>query len=557
MEGIFILYKIKHFFVALVYNFTLYEYIYFNMKKTILSVCLMAVTSSLLAQQKINAYANLKDVTVYAGAAELQHTAQANIPLGASELILSNISNQVDNNSIQIGAGPEVSVLSVRTIKNLLSNDVKTEEYKAAEKVYKEQLNKLTLIKNKLATEESSLVLLEKNQQITGGQATVTTQAISQLADFYKTKYLETKNNISSLQLELTEQEDIFERYNTQFQEVSGQNTASNTQLVVQLMSSKASNQNLNISYISRAANWTPFYELRANNLSSPLAIAYKANVSQTTGIDWKNVNLTLSTGNPTLGGNAPTINPWFLSYQENLEMAYASNDMVAAAPKPLKTMLRGKSSPNQYVNPFENQLSATFEIDIPYTILSNGQANSINLQQYQQAASYRYYAAPILEKDAFLIAEVTDYEKLNLIPGLANVIFENMFVGKTYINPAEASDTLKLSLGRDKMISIKREKLTDFSSTQTIGSSKKQTVQFEIKIKNNKKSPVLLRLEDQFPISTDKSMQVELLETAKGKADMETGILTWDLNLAAGESKSIKFGYSVKYPKDKTIVLR
>ena len=542
MEGIFILYKIKHFFVALVYNFTLYEYIYFNMKKTILSVCLMAVTSSLLAQQKINAYANLKDVTVYAGAAELQHTAQANIPLGASELILSNISNQVDNNSIQIGAGPEVSVLSVRTIKNLLSNDVKTEEYKAAEKVYKEQLNKLTLIKNKLATEESSLVLLEKNQQITGGQATVTTQAISQLADFYKTKYLETKNNISSLQLELTEQEDIFERYNTQFQEVSGQNTASNTQLVVQLMSSKASNQNLNISYISRAANWTPFYELRANNLSSPLAIAYKANVSQTTGIDWKNVNLTLSTGNPTLGGNAPTINPWFLSYQENLEMAYASNDMVAAAPKPLKTMLRGKSSPNQYVNPFENQLSATFEIDIPYTILSNGQANSINLQQYQQAASYRYYAAPILEKDAFLIAEVTDYEKLNLIPGLANVIFENMFVGKTYINPAEASDTLKLSLGRDKMISIKREKLTDFSSTQTIGSSKKQTVQFEIKIKNNKKSPVLLRLEDQFPISTDKSMQVELLETAKGKADMETGILTWDLNLAAGESKSIKF---------------
>lgn len=151
-------------------------------------------------------------------------------------------------------------------------------------------------------------------------------------------------------------------------------------------------------------------------------------------------------------------------------------------------------------------------------------------------------------------MAELTDFEKLNLIPGEANVLFDNMLVGKTYIDPNVSSDTLKLSLGRDKMISVKREKMNDLSQTKIFGSSKRQSLVYETTIKNNKKSAVDITVQEQIPLSTDKAMEIVLEESTGASIDKETGILTWNLNIPAGSSQKIKFGYSIKYPKDKQI---
>jgi uncharacterized protein (TIGR02231 family) len=201
-----------------------------------------------------------------------------------------------------------------------------------------------------------------------------------------------------------------------------------------------------------------------------------------------------------------------------------------------------------------ETQLNVSFEIDIPYDILSNGKAHSVALKEIKLPATYKYYAAPRVDKEAFLLAEINDYSKYNLLPGEADIIFEGLYVGKTNINPNQTTDTLNLSMGRDKKISIKREKVVDKSGTKFLSSYKEQMFTYDLTIRNNKKEDIQMLLKDQYPLSSDNEITIELLEDGKSKVNTETGILTWELKLAPNETKKIRISYKVKYPKDKVI---
>jgi uncharacterized protein (TIGR02231 family) len=177
-----------------------------------------------------------------------------------------------------------------------------------------------------------------------------------------------------------------------------------------------------------------------------------------------------------------------------------------------------------------------------------------VALKDIQLPATYKYYAVPRVEKEAFLLAEISDYSKYNLLPGEANIIFEGLYVGKTMINPNQTSDTLNLSMGRDKKISIKREKVVDKSGTRFLSSKKEQTFTYDITIRNNKKEAAGMLLKDQYPLSPDKEIEIELTESSGAKVNTETGILTWDLKLQPNETKKVRISYKVKYPKDKII---
>jgi uncharacterized protein (TIGR02231 family) len=208
----------------------------------------------------------------------------------------------------------------------------------------------------------------------------------------------------------------------------------------------------------------------------------------------------------------------------------------------------------DDYTSINENQLNVSFDIDIPYDILSNGKAHSVALKEIKLPATYKYYAAPRVDKEAFLLAEINDYSKYNLLPGEANIIFEGLYVGKTNINPNQTADTLNLSMGRDKKISIKREKVVDKSGTKFLSSYKEQTFTYDLTVRNNKKEEVQMLLKDQYPLSTDKDITIEVLDDGNAKVNTETGIMTWELKLAPNETKKIRISYKVKYPKDKVI---
>jgi hypothetical protein len=203
-----------------------------------------------------------------------------------------------------------------------------------------------------------------------------------------------------------------------------------------------------------------------------------------------------------------------------------------------------------------ENQTTVEIEVDEPYTIKTNGERMLIDLKVYQIPATYQYSAIPKLEKDAFLIAQISDWSKYSLLEGESNLYFEDGFVGKSILDATSLQDTLAISMGRDRSIVIERKKNEEFSQKRSIGSNITETRQYEILIRNNKSQPVSLKVTDQIPISVNSDILVESKELSGGTLNPQTGLIEWEVKLQPGEQKALKFGYEVKYPKREKVIL-
>jgi hypothetical protein len=111
------------------------------------------------------------------------------------------------------------------------------------------------------------------------------------------------------------------------------------------------------------------------------------------------------------------------------------------------------------------------------------------------------------------------------------------------------------LSLGRDRRVAISRKLVKELSGLKASGSRSKQTYTYEITVKNNKLTNVSMILKDQFPLSNMKDVEVKLEESNEAMVNAETGLLTWDVELKPGESRTFRFTYSIKFPGDRKIV--
>lgn len=217
---------------------------------------------------------------------------------------------------------------------------------------------------------------------------------------------------------------------------------------------------------------------------------------------------------------------------------------------------IRGTSSIAIPTTQVVNQTTVDFEIKTPYTIKSDNKSYTVDVEFYDLPAFYKYYCVPKIDKDAFLIAHITNWEKYNLLEGEANVFFEDTYVGKTLMDVRNASDTLEISLGRDKKVSVNREKVKDFITKQFIGSKKEETRSWKTTVKNNKDQAINLIILDQIPVSTNADIEVTAQNISGAKQNIETGEVKWEFELKPTEKKEFELRYSVKYPKNRSLII-
>lgn len=217
---------------------------------------------------------------------------------------------------------------------------------------------------------------------------------------------------------------------------------------------------------------------------------------------------------------------------------------------------IRGTSSLAIPTEQVETQTTVNFEIKTPYSIKSDNKSYTVDIESYELPAIYQYYCIPKIDKDAFLIAHIVDWEKYSLLEGEATVFFEETYVGKTLLDVRNASDTLEISLGRDKKVSVTREKIKDFSTKQFIGNKKEETRTWKTTVKNNKNQEINMIVLDQIPVSTTEDIEVSALNTSNAKHDLESGEMKWEFTLKPSDKKELDLKYSVKYPKFRSLVI-
>lgn len=203
-----------------------------------------------------------------------------------------------------------------------------------------------------------------------------------------------------------------------------------------------------------------------------------------------------------------------------------------------------------------ENQTAINFEINSPYSIQSDSKNYTVDMVTYELPAFYQYFAVPKVNNTAYLIAGITNWEQYQLLEGEANVFFEQTFVGKSLLDVRYASDTLEISLGRDKMVAIEREKESDFTEKSFLGSKKTASRMWKTTIKNNKSQPISMVVLDQVPVSTLEEIEVAVQSLSGGKHDAKSGEIKWEFKLAPSDSKVLELKYEVEYPRNKNLVI-
>lgn len=531
--------------------------------KTIPILTFLICAMSAFAQNGQPVNSQITDVTVFLNRAQVTRQIKTQLQSGKTELVVGGLTSMLDPQSIQVSGRGNFIILGTSHQQNYLT-DVNMPKSLKMLRDSVEWLSKQILLeqsqKEILNKEEGMLM---SNQKIGGANQNLSVAELKGMADFYRTRLSEI---VSSRMKEDDKVKKLQERMSKLQQQFNSQNEMyqrNTSEIVISVSAEAATNADLEVNYVVANAGWTPQYDIRAINTKSPMQLNYKANVFQSTGEEWKNVKLKLSTANPNQSGLKPELFAWYLDFYQPVQL---SEGVRTKSPRMMKAMAREAetdkaeerispaSTAAEYVTTIQTSLNTEFDIALPYTITSASKPTLVDIRNYELKAIYNYATAPKLDNDAFLLAKATGWEELSLLPGEANIFFEGTFTGKSFIDPNNIKDTLALSLGRDKRIVVKREKLKDLTSRKFIGTNQKESYAWEISVRNTKSEPVRVSVEDQIPVSQNSQIEVTPTDLANAVYNKDTGKLSWDMKLQPNETKKIVFKYEVKYPKDKQV---
>lgn len=537
------------------------------MKKTLILITLLLGT---LAQaQEVDT--RIQHVKVYLNRAELTQEGSMSLTPGEYTLVFPGLSRHLVDNSLQVSSNSGL-IQTVTTRLNYLYNRPKTPRMKQME----DSLN-LLVRRQTLLTDEETVLKDEQNALLENdnikGEEGLSLAKLRSMALLYRTRLAELQTQLSEVARRKADNQEVINRLNRELNATMEERKQPVKEVVVQYKAVENGSIRFRLRYLCEQAGWSARYDLRSEGIGFPLKFELKAEVTNNTGVDWLQIPLSLSTANPTTSAVAPDPGTWQvyvyrpqtyatgnamtkpsaaprMKVAEEAEMSADDSEGYGAAgggdmPEPTSELA------SAFTQTMETDLSVEYDIRLKYDIPADGRTHTVSVTDHNLSASYRYYAVPKLDPGAYLQAEVTDWQGLDLLPGPANVFLGNSFVGKAYIAPGTTQDTLRLGLGQDDQVVVTRETDRSYTQRKTVGSSITESRQYKIQLRNNKTTSIPLVVEDQMPLSGHNKVEIENGQTSDAQLNDKTGRLTWKMDLAPGERKELIFGFTVKYPKD------
>jgi len=667
-------------------------------RKTLIFLIIISFSFNSWANDTLLVNSEIKKVVVFLKGAQVKRTTKCTLKKGENIINFTKITSHADEKSVQIKSAESVVIQSVNFTINYMDSLDRMNKINALNIEQEILGDEKQLLENKLYVLKQEQELLKENRVLGGEKRTINTEELESAANYYREQLseiilLRKKARDKIKDIELRKQ-----TINNQLSELNLKKEKPVGEIWVIAYAKEPGEINFSIEYFIENAGWKPKYDIRSESVSKPAVLSYKADVFQNTDDDWSNVELVLSSSNPSLGGTKPELKSWVIDmnkqyvdiqdnsnydnsvkYYKNLKNDY-SNPIVIDSEMTItgtvvdgndgtgvpgaSVIMKGKAigtvtdlngnytltipegtqtiifqfmgmettelpitgntvncrlensdialdevvvtalgvtrqkkalgysvttlvndGNGNFVNSLqgsvagvhirgigstrsklfrkrkrpvsktlvglnsvkENQTSVQFVLDKPYTIPSDNKSYSVDIEKYEIPVHYQYSTVPKMEESAFLLAELTGWESLNLLSGAVNIYFEGSFIGNSQLDVNNTNDTLDISLGRDKAILIDRKLKEDFTKNQLLSKWKVEEYTWEITVKNSKADSVNVLVEDQIPISYTKNQEVELLESSDAKYDKNKGELSWNLQLKPLEKKKLVLSYRVK----------
>lgn len=560
------------------------------MKRIItLAICLNLFTANAIETERI-VKSKPEKIVVYTQGAQIHRTTSVNLVAGQNTIIFSGLENCINTSAIQASGNGNFIIADIQhevhypeVVKTKLNGDVR---YKKVIKSINDSIQDINFLledirskQDALSTEKSVLL----NYSLYKGQNKKDSMAYLKDGLTYLREKL---FNINSEQMKYKREKEkldskiksLNDRIYAINNEINNQNQGGEEvevvdyRVIINIIADQATAATINLNYYITGAGWTPSYDLRAISNEQNVKLTYKAQIYQQSGIDWSGVKLVLSTANPNRSYNIPNLSPWYLGYtnyynnKEKKALSYSSNNAPVAAMKDETTdnykttnselEYEAKNASN-YTTVSENVIETEYEIKLNYSIPCDGKTHFAAILVKDLKTIYRYKAIPKLNNNVYLTAVLPDWEDAITMSGEASIYYDGSYIGNTSLIPGGTEDTIQLSLGIDKNIAIKRQKIKDKCTQKLLDNTDiVHQYTYEITMKNSRSSKIEIEVEDQLPLTYDKNVSIERKEISGAKYDELTGILKWRSTIQAKDSKKLTIVYQVKAPKTMPVAI-
>lgn len=578
----------------------------------------------------------ITDATVYYKGATITRSVELSAQ-GTYVVAIKGIPQSIDKESLTLKADNNLEIKSVKTsIVN--ANKFDTEYYNEIISPHNSLRDSIELLTVLIGVLDEEYKMIASNQNFEKGEEITSVEEVIMASEFYQSRVKKLKLDKMKLGRELSElqgRKAILDREAKEYR-----HSLTNVEMVIYVsVDASTNNSSFELSYFSNHARWSPFYDLKAGKEQDKIDLHRKAFVSQYTGEEWNDINLSLSTASPTSRNTLPVLEPKRLQSRPKWNQHTYNNQMnknmtgividdtgqpliganilingvttgtvtdingefylPAAINKNVEVFYTGYNTCTFYINnnyntitlkegslldevvvtgsrmEFDNTTSGaiftdgvplrkeiqleiketlnslTYELSETYTVTSGSEPIDVLLTTERIPTELKYESIPLESETAFLFAEIMDWHLYDLEPAPVNLFIDDTYKGKTRLDPDSQKDGLRISLGSDPEVSVSRKWINDKYEKKFLSRQKQQKHHYAINIKNNKEDPISIKIKDLIPISSDEAIKIEEIEISGAKLEEETGILTWNLELDAGESKTLQLVYKLKYPKN------
>ena len=517
-----------------------------------LLLSLFSATTVCFAQngKQISIDPGIERVTVYLNGGEIRTTAEVDLAAGLNTIVLKELSQHTYMQSVQVAIKGELAILSVNPTDDRIPAERSEPRIARLQDSLRLLDTRVVEVADRIGASQAAKDMLAHNYSIGGANATLTAEALAKANEYFLDRTLKINRDISSAGREKAGLEEVRRTVQQDLQKLENTGGRERKKVTVLVNADRAQHARLELRYLLANTGWSPAYDLVAMNNTGPITLRYKAQVYNNTGIDWNKMNLTLSTADPSLGASSPELARWELSNRSDAQFGGEELKLYQSQGSAEQGINFNADPSHRYELITVSEVTAEFKIKRNYDVPNDGRPYMVEVAEHTLPAEYRYVAVPKMDRDAFLQARITGWEALDLVDGPANVYYEDRYIGESMIRTAGINDTLDLSLGRDNDIRVERKELEDRTSRKAIGNEPKQTMTYDITVKNNSAAPVHVTLRDQVPVSMDDQIKVEVLELSKGELNAPDGFVEWPMELEAGASSTVKLSFSIRHPR-------
>ncbi|MBR5049131.1 MAG: mucoidy inhibitor MuiA family protein [Erysipelotrichaceae bacterium] len=490
----------------------------------------------------------IREAAIYRNGAIIRRTGNIHLEAGKQSVQIYGLTRDADTNTVRLALPEGLAGNNVQVM-------VLTKE--AQQEMTNELWKKLNQTETRIATLNRQIELWEINADFSSKESL----SIKEMSDYIEM----IPERKEKLQKEIEKLEEEKKELNRQLSEK--QKEAERYIVTADITAEKEGDYPFELRYYAGRLSWQPVYEIHTDDDNDRIMIRLRGKIQQNTSEDWKNVKVTLYTGNPSLSGTIPHLSPEYLNfYVHSVRRNYAMGAMAAKASMAMEDAMVEyeveEEAPaafamadvvNAQAQRRDNNVMMEYELPGSWNIDKETEVYSDISDQYVDCR-YHVISIPKIDDNAYLAAEVDTAALEDLQQTEAAVYNKGTFMGNVYLDADMTEEKYDLSLGIDETIKVVRKQARKHSSTVLLKGQKKTEYEYEIKVTSRKNKTCQMTVIDQIPVSQDKTIVVDQKNISSGVFKEETGEVKWDFDLEPQQTKTLNLAYDVAWPKDKKI---